>query len=100
MTTKENILSTLKQLKPVYAQEGILLVGLFGSFAQETEDSFSDIDIAYTLDYEQFSLHYKDGFSKLLRIDNIKNELQTRFKRRVDFVSDSNKMIIKGIVYV
>ncbi len=100
MSTKNDILLTLTQLKPLYAQEGILLLGLFGSFAKETQNDFSDIDIAYTLDYERFSMKYKDGFSKLLRIDTIRNELQNRFKTKVDFVPNTNKMILKDIIYV
>ncbi|MDD2829604.1 MAG: nucleotidyltransferase domain-containing protein [Sulfuricurvum sp.] len=100
MSTKNDILLTLKQLKPLYAQEGVLLLGLFGSFAKETQNDFSDIDIAYTLDYERFSMKYQDGFSKLLRIDTIRNELQNRFKAKVDFVSDANKAILKEIIYV
>jgi uncharacterized protein len=100
MSTKNDILLALKQLKPLYAQEGILLLGLFGSFAKETQNDFSDIDIAYTLDYERFSMKYQDGFSKLLRIDTIRNELQNRFKTKVDFVSDTNKSILKDIIYV
>ena len=100
MSTKNDILLTLTQLKPLYAQEGILLLGLFGSFAKETQNDFSDIDIAYTLDYERFSIKYKDGFSKLLRIDTIRNELQNRFKTKVDFVPNTNKMILKDIIYV
>jgi len=75
-------------------------LGLFGSFAKETQHDFSDIDIAYTLDYEQFSVKYKDGFSKLLRIDSIRDELQNRLKTKVDFVPDTNKMILKDIIYV
>lgn len=100
MSTKNDILLTLTQLKPLYAQEGILLLGLFGSFAKETQNDFSDIDIAYTLDYERFSMKYKDGFSKLLRIDTIRNELQNRFKTKVDFIPNTNKMILKDIIYV
>jgi len=62
--------------------------------------AFSDIDIAYKLDYDKFSQKYKDGFSKLLRIDDIKEELQQTFKTKIDFVPNSNKKLLKDIVYV
>ena len=97
---KEEILSKLKELKPIYEKEGIIIVGLFGSYAKNKQTQYSDIDIAYKLDYDKFSQKYKDGFSKLLRIDDIKNELYKIFKKKVDFISDNNKSILKDIAYV
>jgi hypothetical protein len=52
------------------------------------------------LDYEKFSVKYRDGFSKLLRIDDIRDELQKEFNSKVDFVPDTNKKIFKDIIYV
>jgi predicted nucleotidyltransferase len=100
MSDKNNILSTLKKLKPIYEKEGLILLGLFGSYARDTQTKFSDIDIAYKLDYEKFSSKYKDGFSKILRIDEIKEELQNIFHTRVDLVSNSNKSILKELIDV
>lgn len=98
--TKRDILRQLKKLKPKYEKEGLILLGLFGSYANETQNSFSDIDIAYKIDYETFSKKYKDGFSKLLRLEDIKKELQQNLKTKVDFVPDNNKAIFEGIIYV
>ena len=100
MLQKNEIISKLKELKPTYEQEGLILLGVFGSYAKNTQNSFSDIDIAYKLDYDKFSLKYKDGFSKILRIDYIKEELQQTFKTKIDFVSDNNKSILSDIIYV
>jgi predicted nucleotidyltransferase len=86
MLTTETILNKLNSLKKGYEKEGIILYALFGSFAKETFDRDSDIDIAYKLNYEQFSKHYKDGFAKLLRLQNIKEELESVFGVKVDFV--------------
>lgn len=97
---KNEIISKLKELKPKYEQEGLILLGLFGSYAKDNQNDFSDIDIAYKLDYDKFSQKYKDGFSKLLRIDDIKSELQQVFQRNVDFVPDSNKKLLKDIIYI
>jgi uncharacterized protein len=97
---KEEILNKLKELKPIYQKEGLEILGLFGSYARDCETINSDIDIAYKLDYEEFSKRYVDGFSKLLRIDSIKDELESIFKKEVDFVPDSNKKIIKDLIYV
>jgi predicted nucleotidyltransferase len=97
---KEEILNKLKELKPIYQKEGLEIVGVFGSYAKETNTKYSDIDIAYKLDYEKFSQKYTCGFSKLLRIDSIKDELKSIFKQEVDFVPDSNKKIMKDLIYV
>lgn len=98
--TKNEILSKLKELKPSYEKEGLILLGLFGSYAKDSQDKFSDIDIAYRLDYNKFSTHYKDGFSKLLRIDDVKKELQTIFQAPIDLVPDTNKSILKDLINV
>ncbi len=100
MPQKSEILSKLKELKPVYEKEGLILLGLFGSYAKNTQTKFSDIDVAYSLDYDKFSLKYKGGFAKLLRIDDIKKELQSIFKTPIDLVPDSNKFILKDLINV
>ncbi|WP_428738419.1 nucleotidyltransferase family protein [Sulfurimonas sp.] len=98
--TKNEILSKLKELKPAYEKEGLILLGLFGSYAKDSQTKFSDIDIAYKLDYDKFSSNYRDGFAKLLRIDDIKKELQNTFKAPIDLVPDSNKAILKDLINV
>ena len=100
MPHKSEILSKLKELKPIYEQEGLILLGLFGSYAKDTQTRFSDIDVAYRLDYDKFSQKYKDGFSKLLKIDTVKKELEDIFKTKIDLVSDSNKAVLKGLINV
>ena len=97
---KNEILNKLKELKPIYQNEGLEILGVFGSYAKETNTKYSDTDIAYKLDYDKFSKKYIGGFSKILRIDEIKDELKTIFKTEVDFVSDSNKKIMKDLIYV
>lgn len=97
---KNEILIKLKELKPIYQNEGLEILGVFGSYAKETNTKYSDIDIAYKLDYDKFSKKYIGGFSKILRINEIKDELKAIFKTEVDFVSDSNKKIMKDLIYV
>jgi len=97
---KMHILTTLKELKPTYEQEGLILLGLFGSYARDTQTQFSDIDVAYKLDYDKFSLKYKDGFAKLLRINEVQKELQAIFNTSIDLVPDTNKSIFKELINV
>jgi len=100
MPKKSEILLKLQELKPTYEKEGLILLGLFGSYAKDTQTKFSDIDVAYKLDYDKFSLNYKGGFAKLLRIDAIKAELQAIFKTPIDLVPNNNKSIFKGMINV
>ena len=97
---KNEILNKLKELKPIYQNEDFEILGVFESYAKETNTKYSDIDIAYKLDYDKFSKKYIGGFSKILRINEIKDELKAIFKTEVDFVSDSNKKIMKDLIYV
>ncbi|NPA74377.1 MAG: nucleotidyltransferase domain-containing protein [Epsilonproteobacteria bacterium] len=100
MSKKDEILSTIRHLKPKYQKEGVILLGLFGSYAKDKASKYSDIDIAYRLDYGKFSKYYKDGFSKLIRLEEIKKELEKEFKTKVDFVPNSNQDIQKDLISV
>jgi len=100
MTHKKEILSKLKELKPTYEEEGLILLGLFGSYAKDKQTEFSDIDVAYELNYDKFSKKYQGGFSKLLRIEDIKKELQSIFHKSIDLVPNTNKKVLKDIIYV
>jgi len=44
MLQQNEVLDILRQSKPHYMKEGLILLGLFGSFAKETQHDFSDID--------------------------------------------------------
>ena len=90
-------LKKLKKIKNKYISEGFEIVGIFGSYARGDEDIFSDIDIAYRLDHDKF---FKDNaFKKLLRIEEIKKELEFNFQKKVDIVSlnSNNKRLNESI---
>ena len=76
---KERELSpiALKQLNPEYENEGFVLLKF-----KNHQDKV--IDIIYHLDYEKFSQKYQDGFSKILRLDEIKKDLEAKFKTKVE----------------
>ncbi len=100
MKSKEEILTILKSIKPKYEKDGLIILGIFGSVAKGTKSDFSDIDIAYHINHKKFSQNYKDGFSKVLKIESIKEELQEVLKYKVDFISDNNHKILKDLIYV
>ena len=95
----QQVFETLRTVKKQYEHEGVYIVGLFGSYAEGRSDDFSDIDIAYHIDHKQFSKKYKDGFSKILRLEDIKYSLEQLFHKKVDFVSldSNNKNFIEHI---
>ena len=94
---KNEIINILKNTKNDF---DISQFVLFGSVSTNTNHKNSDIDIAYRLDYNKFSQKYVDGFSKLLRIEEMKDELKKIFRKNIDFVPDKNKKILQGIIYV
>ncbi len=104
---------TLNQIKNLittvnnrYKLEGFTIVGIFGSYAKNSANSYNDIDIAYMLDPITFNTRYQGGYAKLLRIEEIKNELQKLLQLKVDLSSLNsgnvkfNENIKKDMVYV
>jgi len=100
---KEPILLYLKQLKSELLQRGIEKIGLFGSFAQDSADTFSDIDIAIKIEKDYLNKH--DVWEYFNLIQMIKEKLYLKFSRQVDVFdldSESNikDYISKKILYV
>ena len=102
----DQIVSTISMLKKQYEKEGFEIVGIFGSYAKKKENEYSDIDIAYKLNFSLFDETYKGGFAKLLRIEEIKKELQQTLQIKVDLapIDTPNKKFYeelkRDIVYV
>jgi predicted nucleotidyltransferase len=75
MTTKENILKTLKSNKLKLSHYGIRDVGLFGSYARNEQSSESDIDlfIDFEPEKENFDNYMAvyDLFEKLFKNEKI-----------------------------
>lgn len=93
----EQIKTLLASLKNKYQEEGFDIVGIFGSYAKGSAKKYSDLDIAYQLDFKKFDEKYQGGFKKLIRIDEIKKDLQKKLHIKVDLVSlNSNNMKFKN----
>jgi predicted nucleotidyltransferase len=75
MTTKDNILKTLKSNKLNLSKFGIRNVGLFGSYARNEQSSDSDIDlfIDFEPDKENFDNYMAvyDLFEKIFKNEKI-----------------------------
>ncbi len=104
--TLKQIKDTIATVNKSYKEEGFVIVGIFGSYARGTAENHSDIDIAYIFDFSIFNQKYQGGFVKLLRIEEIKNELQKLLHLKVDLSSVNsnnskfNEKIKKDMVYV
>ncbi len=102
---QENILLKIKEIKPKYEKEGLILLGIFGSYADNTANKDSDIDILYDIKPNLFSKKYP-GFKAFIRLNEIKNELKEIFHTKIDLATIDNhsktfqKFALKGAIYV
>jgi predicted nucleotidyltransferase len=94
MLKQKEIVDYLQQYNAEKLPSGIQLVGLFGSYARGTQDSYSDVDITYRIDHDIF---YKDNaFKKLIALEEIKKELECALHHRVDLIpADTNNVLLK-----
>jgi len=100
---KEHILSYLADIKGDFVKSGIEQIGLFGSYAKDRADLFSDIDIAIKMKSSYLKEH--DVWEYFNLIESIKKMLLTKFSRKIDVfdldsTSDIKDTITKDIIYV
>ena len=89
MKSQQEIIQVLQQFNQKHQSEGFRIVGIFGSYARNTADTFSDVDLTYKIDHERF---YKDNaFAKLAAIETFKQELEKKFKTKVDLIPANTK---------
>ena len=98
MTTKNNILNTLKTNKLKLKKFGIRSVGLFGSYIHEEQSSGSDIDLLIDFEPE------KENFDNLMAVCDF---FETIFKNEKVEVVTKNGLspyigpkILKEVQYV
>ncbi len=100
---KEHILSYLADIKGDLVKNGIEKIGLFGSYAKDRADLFSDIDIAIKMKSSYLKEH--DVWEYFNLIESIKKMLLTKFSKKVDVfdldsTGDIKDTITKDIIYV
>ncbi|MBE0496356.1 MAG: nucleotidyltransferase domain-containing protein [Campylobacterales bacterium] len=101
---KQEILATLKTLQLKYRQEGVELLGLFGSYARDEQNDASDIDILIETTPAFLKKHL--GFRAFTKLDSIKSDLRSIFNKPVDLVDKKaleqhhNTHILKSTLYV
>jgi predicted nucleotidyltransferase len=98
MITKEEILSYLKEQKPVFEREyKVVKIGLFGSYARGEQKENSDIDLI---------VEFKPGTEDLSeKKERIKSVVKSRFNRDVDLAREKylkpyfRQQILQSAIY-
>lgn len=103
MIEKNKILNYLKEFKNSPDNRLFLEIGLFGSYAKNEADNFSDIDVAVRVDKEYLKTH--DIWDYFDAIEAFKTELLKKFHLKSDvFDLDSSSPLVerikKDIIYV
>ena len=99
-TSKDEILAYLKELKPTLQKDGIIELGLFGSYAKGTADMFSDIDI-FIKTSDEFCEKFI-GFEAMIYLDELRHKIAQHFKIGVDlcdiasFSQERTAKVLKG----
>jgi predicted nucleotidyltransferase len=98
---KQEILNYLANHKNKFINDGVIILGLFGSFARQENTNLSDIDILIeTLD--TFRKNHI-GFRAFIKLDDIKEQLKKDLKRDIDIVDKTclkDKYILERTIYV
>jgi predicted nucleotidyltransferase len=76
--TQESIASIKKKALPILKRHSVKRAAIFGSFAQGTATSRSDVD---------FLIEYRGKNKSLLDLVNLKLELEEIFGRKVDLIT-------------
>jgi len=85
----KKIVEDLQNFNHQYEPNGFKIVSLFGSYARETNDFFSDIDLTYSVDSEIF--YKNNAFEALSKLEKIKKELEGKFHKKIDLIPSNTK---------
>jgi len=101
--TKENILQYLQEIKEELQEKGIVKIALFGSYAKDSQNVYSDIDIAISKDI--YFLEKNSSYSYFDIVGNLQEKIRKKFHRNIDvFDLDSKssfkQSIEKELIYV
>jgi len=100
---QQEILNYLKSFKESSQNKLFTEIGLFGSYAKNQADSYSDIDVAVRVNQEYLKTH--DVWDYFDALKEIQTGLLKKFHRKsdifdLDSASPLKKKIMKDIIYV
>lgn len=85
MPTKSLIESTLARFKSLYAGEGFIIYGYFGSYARGDNTETSDVDVLMSTT-DEFNRKYK-GWGSFARMEEIRQEMEKKLGTKVDLAN-------------
>lgn len=100
---KDQILTYLKSLKPELEKIGIVKIGLFGSYAKNKANIYSDIDVI--IESSERFFHQLSACEVLSFYNELKAKISKHFKRRVDLMDiykakkDKIEILTKDTLY-
>jgi len=104
--TQQELIEKLRTIKPLLREEGITLLGIFGSYARNEQTPQSDVDILYDIDDPKEFAKRFGGFGAFTRLEELKDLISKNLNVKVDFVakkglnSVSKKFIEKDLMHV
>lgn len=102
--TQEAILLYLKELKPELKEKGVEKLGLFGSYANNSTDDSSDIDIV--IQSSDVSRRELLGLKFFAYMEDIREKIKDKFQKNVDICDEigldniDKSVVLKGAIYV
>jgi predicted nucleotidyltransferase len=98
MTTKENIIATLKSYKAQFSKFGVQNIGLFGSYVRDEQSDKSDIDLLIDFDPD------KENFDNYMAVYDMFENIFKNEKVEVVTKNGLSKYIgpkiLKDVIYV
>ncbi|WP_419770131.1 MAG: nucleotidyltransferase family protein [Candidatus Marinarcus sp.] len=101
---EKELLNKIKIEKQKLLLDGFKIIGVFGSYATNTQTKESDIDLLY--DIEPIFTQKYAGFEAFSRLSEIKESLQKSLNLNVDIATVDNnsktfkKFALKDVIYV
>lgn len=94
--TKESILGFLSEMKPMLSEQGISRIGLFGSFASDSQNAYSDIDIAIAKNSDYLKQFSSCDYFNLIAF--IREKTIRTFHRNTDVFDLDSQSPLKTII--
>lgn len=98
------IINQIKALKNKYEDEGIQIVGVFGSVARNEDTPDSDVDVLFRATNVSFNKY--PGWDFFSLYENVKKDIELELGCKIDLVDEDalnnvgKKYILPGVIYV
>ena len=98
MTTKENIIATLKLYKTDFSKLGVQNIGLFGSYLRNEQSPMSDIDLL--IDFDPDKENFDNYMAVYDMVENIFKNEKVEVVTRNGLSKYIGPQILKDVMYV